>query len=55
MLMSDDLHEHKNQRVIGIQDETLKKRIEELFNLGIIRPKKMITVLLDENFKIPAK
>lgn len=55
MFMSIDSHVHINIATNGINDEKLKRRIDELYVLGIIKPKKMIEMLEDEQFKVPTK
>ena len=38
--MSDEQHEHINISKFGIKNEQLAKRMQELYKLGISKPKK---------------
>jgi len=50
MLITED-DEHLNQKIlkIGFKDEKLKKRMNELYKMGVRKPKKMIEMLEASN------
>jgi hypothetical protein len=49
LLTEDDEHVHLNISKVGIKDEKLKKRMNELYKMGVHKPKKMIEMLEASN------
>ena len=48
-------HEHQNITNYGIKDKEVARRIQELYKLGVSKPKKILELLDNEVYQVPTK